>query len=155
MRVQAIEQRLREAHDAAVARLEEERAELKRLAAAMERAIEAHARDSEELAVEVGYAATLRLLGEAAADRSLMPGLCRAIVREHGHPSARLRVSDLDLPLLASVDLGVPVEGDRRLAPGQCVIDTARGQFESGLDVRLAALAAALGSTLAAHRGEA
>jgi flagellar biosynthesis/type III secretory pathway protein FliH len=81
-----------------------------------------------------------------------MPELCQRIVHEYGHPPATLRVSESDMQLLAPVEMGIPVEADRRLAPGQCVIDTARGQFESGLDVRLEALRMTLLSTMAEHR---
>jgi flagellar assembly protein FliH len=153
-RVQAAEARLRETTDAALKKLDEERARLLKLATSIEAAVLRHALDSEELAVEVAYAALVRVLGDAARERSLVADVCRAIVREYGHPTATLRVSDLDLPLLADVDLGVPVEADRRLSPGGAVIDTARGQFECGLDVRLAAIAQTLAGTLAAHRSE-
>jgi flagellar biosynthesis/type III secretory pathway protein FliH len=152
-RVQAAETRLRELHQAALEELGQERAQLARMATAIESALARHAQDSETLAVEVAYAALVRVLGDGAADRSLMPNLCRTIVREYGHPPATLRVSDLDLPLLADIDLGIPVEADRRLSPGQAVIDTVRGQFEGGLDVRLAAIAASLATALSEHRG--
>jgi flagellar biosynthesis/type III secretory pathway protein FliH len=151
-RLQAAESRLREQNDAAIAKLDIERERLSELCQALKDAIGRNAQDCEELAVEVGYAALVRVLGEAARERSLMPDLCRTIVREYGHPSATLRVSDADLPLLADTGLGVPVEADRRLSPGEAVIDTARGQFECGLEVRLAAIAEALAGTLAAHR---
>jgi flagellar biosynthesis/type III secretory pathway protein FliH len=154
-RIQAAEARLRESTEAALKKLEEERARLLSLAASIEAAVSRHALDSEELAVEVAYAALVRVLGDAAREHSLIPDVCRAIVREYGHPTATLRVSDLDLPLLADVDLGVPVEADRRLSAGEAVIDTARGQFECGLDVRLAAIASTLAATLAAHRSNA
>ena len=150
--MQAAETRLRETTDAALKKLDEQRAHLLRLATSIEAAVSRHALDSEELAVEVAYAALVRVLGDAARERSLIPDLCRTIIREYGHPTATLRVSDADLPLLADTDVGVPVEADRRLSPGEAVIDTARGQFECGLDVRLAAIAEALSSTLDAHR---
>jgi len=153
-RVQAAETRLRETTDAALKKLDEQRAHLLKLATSIEAAVSRHALDSEELAVEVAYAALVRVLGDAARERSLIPDLCRTIIREYGHPTATLRVSDADLPLLAEVDLGVPVEADRRLSAGEAVIDTARGQFECGLDVRLAAIADVLAGTLAAHRSE-
>jgi flagellar biosynthesis/type III secretory pathway protein FliH len=151
-RLQATEKHLRETHESALAQLAEERAELARLRVSLEAALERHAHDCEELAIEVAFAALVRVLGEASRERNLVPDVCRTILREYGHPSATLRVCDLDLPLLEGIDLGVPVEGDRRLAPGEAVIDTARGQFECGLDVRLAAIAQALATTLAAHR---
>jgi flagellar biosynthesis/type III secretory pathway protein FliH len=154
-RAQAVEATLREEHEVVVERLEDERARLVKMLGTLENALAAHAQASEELAVEVAYAAALRLLGERAGERSLMTDFCRTVVREYGHPPATLRVSDIDLSLIDAAALGVPVEADRRLAPGQCVIDTARGQFECGLDVRLSALTDALLATLAAHRSPA
>jgi flagellar biosynthesis/type III secretory pathway protein FliH len=114
--------------------------------------VDQHAEDSELLAVEVAFAAVTRLLGEKSADRSLMLDLCRAVIREYGHPPATLRISEADLNLLEPNSLDIPVEVDRRLVAGQCVIDTARGQFETGLDIRLAALSKALLDTVADHR---
>jgi flagellar biosynthesis/type III secretory pathway protein FliH len=154
-RVHEVESRLRNEHATALARVEDERVRLARVLSSLDGALASHAQASEELAVEVAYAAALRLLGERAADRSLMTDYCRTVLREYGHPPATLMVSDLDLELLQDSELGVPVEADRRLGPGQCVIETARGRIECGLDVRLDALRLALVSTLATHRGQA
>lgn len=149
-RVEQIEKQLRQQHQAALGELEGERQRLRKLGEGLGTALKVHATASETLAVEVAYAATTRLLGRMAADRTLMMELCRAVVRDYGHPPATLRVNDGDIALLDVAALEIPVEADRRLAPGQCVIDTVRGQFESGLDVRLEALRQAL---LAGLRG--
>jgi len=153
--VEEIAARLRKDHDAAVARLQTSEERLRQFMAAMQGALDRHADVAETLAVEVAYASVIRLLGEKSADRSLMLDLCRAVVREYGHPPATLRISEADLNLLETHQLDIPVEVDRRLAPGQCVIDTARGQFETGLDIRLAALSKALLAAVAEHRGQA
>jgi flagellar biosynthesis/type III secretory pathway protein FliH len=155
LQVEAIATRLREEHAASLKRLHSEQDRLRNLATSLQEAVSMYATDAESLAVEVGFASVTRLLGEKSADRTLMNALCQRIVHEYGHPPATLRISEADLPLLASVELGIPVEADRRLAPGQCVIDTARGQFESGLDVRLDALRRTLLATVAEHRGQA
>jgi flagellar biosynthesis/type III secretory pathway protein FliH len=152
-RVEKIAQALRDDHAAAMASLQDSEDALRRLADALQTAVRRHAEDAETLAVEVAFAAVVRLLGEKATERSLMTELCRTVVREFGHPPATLRVSDSDLPLLETAQLEIPVEADRRLAPGQCVVDTARGQFESGLDVRLEAIKQSLLSGLLEHRG--
>jgi flagellar biosynthesis/type III secretory pathway protein FliH len=150
--VEKIAVRLREEHAAAVQRLHLEQDGFRKLAASLQAALKHYASDAETLSVEVAFAAVARLLGEKSADRSLMGALCQRIVQEFGHPSATLRVSEADLASLEKVELGIPVEADRRLSPGQCVIDTARGQFESGLDVRLDLLRIAILSTVAEHR---
>jgi flagellar biosynthesis/type III secretory pathway protein FliH len=152
-RVSKIEERLRIAHEAAVAKLEAEQLRLRKYISALTAALQDHSIDSETMAVEVAYAAVVRILGEKSADRTLLPDLCRTIVREYGHPPATLRVSDVDFSLFESAEFDIPVEADRRLLPGQCVIDTARGQFESGLDVRLEALTRSLLAAVAEHRG--
>jgi flagellar assembly protein FliH len=152
--VEKIAGRLREEQAAALKRLQIEQEHLQGVASSLQKSLAAYAADAELLAVEVAFAAVTRLLGEKSADRSLMVALCQRIVHEYGHPPATLRISEADMPLLESVELEIPVEVDRRLAAGQCVIDTARGQFESGLDVRLEALRRTLLATIAEHRGK-
>lgn len=151
--VEKIERRLTAVHEAAMAKLEAEQSRLRQYISSLSGALQDYSVDAETLAVEVAYAAVIRVLGEKSADRTLLPELCRTIVREYGHPPATLRVSDVDFSLFESTEFDIPVEADRRLLPGQCVIDTARGQFESGLDVRLEALTKALLSAVAEHRG--
>ena len=153
--VAKIDARLREEHAAALARLQAGEEQLQKMTSSLQASLDACAADAELLAIEVAFASVTRLLGEKSADRSLMRDLCRSIVHEYGHPPATLRVSEADMPLLESVELDIPVEADRRLAPGQCVIDTVRGQFESGLDVRLDALLKTLLATVAEHRRQA
>ena len=153
--IEVVAMRLREEHAGSLKRLRAEHEQIRKLAASLPEALAAHATDAETLAVEVAFAAVTRLLGEKSADGTLMRTLCQRIVHEYGHPPATLRVSEADLPLLEGAALGIALEADRRLAPGQCVIDTVRGQFESGLDVRLDALRKALLATVAEHRGQA
>jgi flagellar biosynthesis/type III secretory pathway protein FliH len=153
LQVEKIERRLTAVHDAAIAKLEAEQTRLRQYIASLAGALQDYAIEAETLSVEVAYAALIRVLGEKSADRSLLPELCRTIVREYGHPPATLRVSDVDFPLFESTEFDIPLEADRRLLPGQCVIDTARGQFESGLDIRLDALTKSLLAAVAEHRG--
>lgn len=154
-RVEAIATQMRQEHSAELAKLTQERSQLQQLSLGLVGALTEYAGNAESTATEVAYAAVLRLLGEKAVERTLMNELCRLIVREFGHPPATLRVSESDLPLLDTNALSIPVEADRRLQPGQCVIDSARGQVESGLDVRLEALRVALLAGLAEHRSAA
>ena len=145
---------LQRQHDASVAKLDAERKRLGELAQSISRATESFAANSELIAVEVAYAAVIRLLGEKAVDRSLMVDLCRTIVREHGHPAATLRLGELDFAMLQDMEVGIPVEIDRRLSPGRCVIDSPRGQIESGLELRLHALTQGLLVALAEQRAK-
>ena len=148
-------QELREAQDKAMAELERKQKALQALLANLPEALNRHAEDCETLSVEVGFAALARLLGELDADRTLMMKLCRSVLRDFGQPSARLRMSEADLALIDANALGVAIEPDRRLAPGACVIETARGQIDSGLDVRLEAIRQGLLQALSEHRGRA
>ena len=150
--VDKIVARMREEHAAALQRMSQQQEELRKVGSALQAALKAFAVDAETLSVEVAFAAVARLLGDKAADRTLMTDLCQRVVQEFGHPTATLRVSESDFALLQGVDVGIPVETDRRLSAGQCVIDTARGQFESGLDVRLDLLRKAVLATVAEHR---
>lgn len=152
-RVARIESRLRVDHEAAMRKLKAEEERLRNLFSGIAQSLSDCAIESETMAIEVAYAAVVRLLGEKSVDRSLMTDLCRTVIKDYGHPPATLRVSDADLALVDAAALGIAVEADRRLAPGQCVVETARGQFESGLDVRLEGLRKALMASLAEHRG--
>jgi flagellar biosynthesis/type III secretory pathway protein FliH len=150
-RVAKVEQRLQQAHDAAVARLHDERQRLAAVTASVQATLAAHEQGAESLAVEVAYAALVRVLGAMHADATLLPDVCRAIVDDYGRADATLVLGELDFARVADVDLGLPVRADARLRPGQCVIDTPRGQFETGLDVRTEALRRALLDALATH----
>lgn len=154
-RVDREAQALRDAQAKAMAELDGKQKSLQALLAALPEALNRHADDCETLAVEVGFAALARLLGDLDADRELMTKLCRAVLRDFGQPSARLRISEADLALIDTAALGVAVEPDRRLAPGACVIETPRGQIDSGLDVRLDAIRQGLLQALSDHRSRA
>lgn len=151
-RIKQLIKELKDEHGAAMGSLQASQDDLNRLLAALPAALQNHADDMEVLAIEIAFAAIARVLGDKAADRSLLASLCRAAVREFGHSQATLRVSDDDYALIDAAAIDIPVEVDRRLSPGQCVIDTARGQFESGLDVRLEAIKQALLHGLSEHR---
>ena len=161
--MKAAEQEIERRYNLLAARLDEEhKSRLQQLQATEHRFLQlmqglgsALARQADEthtLSVEVAVAAVVRLLGDKADNKTLMPELCQTVIREFGHPPATLRVSESDFALIAEATLNIPVEVDRQLSPGQCVVDTARGQFESGLDVRLEALCEALLAGLADYR---
>lgn len=151
-RVQEIEARLSSAHQKALAELASQKQLFEKLLASMKSSIEQYASESETVAVEVAFASVLRLLGDKSADRSLMSELCRAIASEYGHATATLHVSEADSQLFESVKIGIDIEVDRRLKSGQCIMETSRGQFDCGLDVRLEALKKAFLSGLNEYR---
>lgn len=153
-RVEKIAQRLERERTDETRRLRERESALQRLCDGMADAIQRFGSDSETTSVEVAYAAVVRLLGASAADRELLQAHCLSVAREFGDPPATLRVSADDLELLDIAALPLPVEPDRRLESGQCVIETGRGQFDCGLDVRLDAIRQAFLSGLRRHRSD-
>lgn len=153
-RVDEIEARLTQAHQIAVADLKAQQALLQKLAANVKSSVEQHAIEAEAVAVEVAFASVIRLLGNKAADRSLIAELCAAVANEYGHGAAKLHVSEADRLMFESANIGVAIEADRRLQSGQCTIETTRGQFDCGIDVRLEALKKAFLSGLNDHRGD-
>jgi len=143
---------LSDAHQKALSELASQKQLFEKLIASINSSIEKYASESETVAVEVAFASVLRLLGDKFADRSLMPELCHAIASEYGHAAATLHVSEADSPLFESLKIGIEIEVDRRLKSGQCIMETSRGQFDCGLDVRLEALKKAFLSGLNEHR---
>jgi flagellar biosynthesis/type III secretory pathway protein FliH len=148
-RVDAVTAKLHAEHDAAIGAVRDERKRLRALSDGLEAAVAAHGGVIEHTAAEIAYAAVVRLLGARVAERQLIADLCRAVLHDYGGPQAVLRLGEADMARLPDGVPGVTVEVDRRLGPGQCVIVTARGQFESGIDVRLERLRRALLDTLA------
>lgn len=151
-RVETLAKRLEREHADEIGKLQERKDALKRLCEGMSEAIERFGKDGEEVAVEAAYAALVRLLGVSAADRSLLQTHCLAVIREFGDPPATLRVSERDLEFLDVAELPLRVEPDSRLMSGQCIIETARGQFDCGLDARLDAIQQAFLAGLREHR---
>ncbi len=140
-------------HAIAITALQEQMAAMKRLAAALTDAIGAHRRDAESAAVEAAYAALVRVLGEKAADRTLVSDLCMQILREHGTGTITFRLSPADCELFEPAG-DVRVRPDATLCAGQCVLESPRGGSDTGLDVRLEAIRIAFIDGLAAHRGQ-
>jgi flagellar assembly protein FliH len=153
-RVDEIQLELKRQHMREVAALELSRRQLDEITNSLKLSIEQYANDSEIMALEIAFASVLRLLGDKAADHSLMRSLCHAVAKEYGHGVVTLRVSEHDLKDLDAVTIDINIEIDRRLKPGQCVIETSRGQFESGIDVRLDSLQKTFLATLNEHRAQ-
>jgi len=153
-RVEEIEARLAQAHQKAVAELRTQQELFQKLITNVKTSIEQHATEAEAVAVEVAFASVIRLLGDKAADHTLVAALCAAVANEYGHGAATLHVSEADRVMFESVNIGIAIEVDRRLQSGQCIIETTRGQFDCGVDVRLEALKKAFLSGLNDHRGQ-
>ena len=153
-RVEEIEKRLTQSHQKAVAELKSKTEQFQQIISSLELSIEQHAADAEAVAVEVAFASVLRLLGDKSADRILMAELCHTVASEYGHGVATLHVSEADRMMFEEVKNSIDIEVDRRLKSGQCIIQTARGRFDCGIDVRLEALKKAFLSGLGEHRGQ-
>lgn len=152
-RVEAIAGQLRRDQAEEAGRLQDRAEALQALSSGMADAIERFKQEVEAVSVEVAYAALVRLLGAHADKRDLLQAHCLVVMNEFGEPPATLRVSERDLTLLDLSALPFPVEVDRRLASGQCTVETSRGQFDCGLDVRLEAMAQAFLAGLREHQG--
>jgi flagellar biosynthesis/type III secretory pathway protein FliH len=93
----------------------------------------------EAVAVEAAFASLLRLLGEAASQRSLVADTCRLALLEYRQRPVVLRVAVDDVEAVADLAdaEAVRVVGDARLAAGQCRLETHKGLYDTSLEVRL------------------
>ncbi|MCW0460018.1 hypothetical protein NB717_001086 [Xanthomonas sacchari] len=146
-------EQLRASADEERERLTQTRHQLEALFAGLTQAIDAQANSANEVAVEVSYAAVAKVLGQQYANRTLMQTICQQAVQTTKHRVAAVRLAPQDAALdLAG--LSVDVIADSMLSAGQCVIETAAGHYQLGLDVRLEALKVALLAGFAAHVAE-
>jgi flagellar assembly protein FliH len=99
---------------------------------------------AESLAVELAFTSVLRLLGDKVADRSLIADLCTQARLAIGGGSMRLRLSPNDIDDVRSRVSTIELVGDDSLPAGSCQVETPRGRFDAGLDVRLELLRRAL-----------
>lgn len=152
-RVEKVAAQLRREQAEETGRLQGRADALHLLSQGMTEALSRFEREVETVSVEVAYAALIRLLGAHADKRDLLQAHCQVVMKEFGDPPATLRVSEQDLELLDLSALAFSVEVDRRLASGQCTVETSRGQFDCGLDVRLEAMTHAFLAGLREHQG--
>ncbi len=124
------------------ARLAETTRRLETLIAALPDAVAEVERQVETLTVEATFAATLRIVAEAARDEAMVLDFCREALAEYALRPVRLRVHPglvaAVAATLASDD--IRVEGDPRLAHGQCRIESEKGLYDISLAHRLDAL---------------
>lgn len=124
------------------ARLAETTRRLEALIAALPDAVAEVERQVETLTVEATFAATLRIVAEAARDEAMVLDFCREALAEYALRPVRLRVHPelvaAVAATLASDD--IRVEGDPRLAHGHCRIESEKGLYDISLAHRLDAL---------------
>lgn len=90
-------------------------------------------------AAEVGFMALVRVLGQAHADAQLIRSVCEAIADEQALPAVTLRLHpDLldEVPLRA----GLTIIPDAEIGKAQVIVETPRGDIDSGIAVRLRSL---------------
>jgi flagellar biosynthesis/type III secretory pathway protein FliH len=124
------------------ARLAETTRRLEALIAALPDAVSEVERQVETLTVEATFAATLRVVAEAARDEAMVLDFCREALAEYPLRPVRLRVHpDLASTVAATIASDdIRVEGDPRLAPGQCRIESEKGLYDISLAHRLETL---------------
>jgi flagellar assembly protein FliH len=124
------------------ARLAETTRKLEALIAALPNAVAEIENRIETLTVEATYAATLRVVADAARDEAMVLGFCREALAEYAQRPVKLRVhpelANTVAEAVASED--IRVEGDARLAAGQCRIESVTGLYDISLAHRLDAL---------------
>jgi flagellar biosynthesis/type III secretory pathway protein FliH len=126
--------------DAALADLEVARLRLTAAADAMNTARLDERDWAVGLAVEITYAAVVRLLGERHAQGELLGPMCARVVHDVPERPLCLRVAPEDLEAIAPHVNGVNIEVDARLSSGACELDTPRGRVVAGLGERMTLL---------------
>jgi flagellar assembly protein FliH len=104
----------------------------------------------ESAAIEIGYAALLRIVSHKSADRGMVESMVRAVLEQL--PERRLlniHLSPADHALLHDgqgmpPSLGAVLLADERVSMGGCIVDTDAGSLDGRLETRLAELKAVL-----------
>ena len=149
-RAQAAEREWREKFQKETERLAEAGRRLEAIARSVPDALEALERQLETMTVEATFAATARIVADAARDDSMVIGFCREALAEYALRPAVLRVHPDALPAVKAAltedDLrdDLRIEGDARLATAQCRIETAKGLYDISLEHRLSSIRQAL-----------
>ncbi|QDH70145.1 FliH/SctL family protein [Marilutibacter alkalisoli] len=145
-RVAGAELKALEALDRERTRLAETNERLVGLLEALPAAVDELESRLEQVVIEATFASVTRLLGNAAVEDKLIAQVSRQALEEYQQRPVVVRVSPLTghgAPELDAIS-GVSVEVDARLLPGQCRLETHKGVYDAGLDVRLEALKRAL-----------
>lgn len=100
--------------------------------------------EMEALAVEIAFAAACRLVGDLHAKRELIAAFCQEAVADLHLEPTQLRVSPSDHAALAEMCPAMPSVPDPAMRAGDCLIVTALGEVETGIETRLHAVLRAL-----------
>ena len=104
----------------------------------------------ESAAIEIGYAALLRIVGQKASDRATVESMVRAVLEQL--PERRLlniHLAPADHALFHNGEgvlpsLGAVLVADERVTMGGCIVETDAGSLDGRLETRLAELKAVL-----------
>jgi len=145
---------VRAEHAAEQARLETATTDAMRLLETLAQGVAGLEHELEDAVVEIAYAAVLRILAVVAVDEDLVRALCRQALSDVVQRPAVLRLHPDDAELATALADGsdVRIEADKRLAPGQCRVQTRRGDYDTSLADRLETLRLALLDGLAVNR---
>ncbi len=159
-RAQAAEREWREKFQKETERLADASRRLEVLARSVPDALETLERQLEAMTVEATFAATARVVADAARDETMVVGFCREALAEYALRPAVLRVHPDALAAVRAalceddVREALRIEGDARLAAGQCRIETAKGLYDISLEHRLASIQQALLDSLGDARAD-
>ena len=104
----------------------------------------------ESAAIEIGYAALLRILGQKGTDKPMVENMVRSVLEQL--PERRLlniHLAPADHALFhdgqgVPPSLGAVLLADERVSMGGCIVDTDAGSLDGRLETRLAELKAVL-----------
>lgn len=146
--LEATQEAARTAGEAAEAEKERWRTGLATLAEQVAAVQKMEREQSEALAVTIAFAAVCRFVGRMHAEHGLVAALCREVLEDMQVEPVQLRVAQTDQPSFEQAGLALPIKADPALQPGDCVIETALGGIEAGIEVQLRALLQTLLDTL-------
>lgn len=146
--LEAAQEIARAAGEAAKAEKERWRTGLAALAEQVAAVQKTEREQSEALAVTIAFAAVCRFVGHMHAEHGLVAALCREALEGMQVEPVQLRVAQTDQPSFEQAGLALPIKADPALQPGDCVIETALGGLEAGIEVQLRALLQTLLETL-------
>lgn len=141
-RAQVAEREWQSKYQKETERLAEATRDIQALIQALPKALAEVEAQVEALTVEATYAATVRVVAEAARDEAMVIGFCREALAEYALRPAVLRVHPDALAAVKSAlaDDDIRLESDARLAAGQCRIESAKGLYDISLAHRMEAL---------------
>jgi flagellar assembly protein FliH len=127
--------------------IEREHEALEKLIGSVHEALERGIEGTEDVIVEIAFAAACKVLGEAAVTDEGVRGMVREATREiRGREKVVVRISGADHERLAmdparlkrlGDELKVELAADERVALGGCLIETAGGTLDARLEVQL------------------